>query len=65
MDWKTLYDARTVSAEEAVRRVSSGQRVYLTGNCSVPQRLLNALVKAAPNLQDVEICQPLTVAGTE
>lgn len=59
MDWITQYQSRVVSAEEAVRSVKSGDRVFMTGNVSVPQKLLGALVGYAPNLNDVEICQAL------
>jgi 4-hydroxybutyrate CoA-transferase len=62
MDWEASYDSKICSAEEAVRRVRSGQRVFLSGNCSVPQRLLEALVGYAQELEDVEICHPLAVA---
>lgn len=65
MDWTTKYTDRIACPEEAVRKIKSGNRVFLTGNCSVPHRLLNALVDYAPNLTDVEICQSLTVAGSE
>jgi acetyl-CoA hydrolase len=61
MDWKSLYHSRIVSAEEAVRVIQSNQRVFLTGNVSVPFRVLDALVAYAPELRDVEICQALTV----
>ncbi len=61
MDWKNEFAARICSADEAVRLVKSADRVFLTGNCSVPQELLAALVRYAPELRDVEICQPLTV----
>jgi 4-hydroxybutyrate CoA-transferase len=65
MDWKEIYQSRVVTAEEAVRAVQSGNRIFLTGNCSVPRKLLAALVEYAPDLRDVEICQALTVAGSE
>lgn len=65
MDWKKVYDSRKVSAEEAIKQVKSGNRIFLTGNCSVPRILLRALVAYAPNLENVEICQSLTVAGSE
>jgi hypothetical protein len=42
--------------EDAVRKIQSGQRVFLTGNCSTPQTVLAAMVKHSPNLKDVEIC---------
>ncbi len=65
MNWETTYQSRTVTAEEAVRAVRSGNRIFLTGNCSVPKKLLSALIAYAPNLEDVEICQALTVTGSE
>ncbi len=65
MDWEKIYQSRVVTAEEAVRAIQSGNRIFLTGNCSVPRKLLKALIDYAPNLRDVEICQALTVAGSE
>ena len=38
------YHRKTVTAEQAVAHVQSGQRVFVTGNCSVPERLQDALV---------------------
>ena len=63
MDWKNLYKDRIMTADEAVEAVDSGNRLFLTGNVSVPYKLLGALVKRAPKLQDVEICQALTVGA--
>ena len=63
MDWKTRYKDRVVSAQEAVEVVKSHHRLFLTGNVSVPYKLLDALVKKAPALEDVEICQALTVGA--
>lgn len=65
MDWKDIYQSRLCTAEDAVKAVKSGNRVFLTGNCSVPRQLLSALVDYAPNLTNVEICQSLTVTGSE
>ncbi len=65
MDWKQYYQSHRMTALEAVRLIKSGDRVFLTGNCSVPLHLLSALVAHAPNLQNVELCQALTVAGSE
>jgi len=61
----SIYQSRVTTAEEAVKVIKSGDRVFLTGNVSVPQKLLAALVKYAPNLQDVEICQALTVGSAD
>ncbi|GAB4429054.1 MAG: acetyl-CoA hydrolase/transferase C-terminal domain-containing protein [Anaerolineales bacterium] len=66
MDWTTAYQSRVVTPEEAVRAaIKSGNRIFLTGNVSVPQKTLAALVEYAPNLEDVEICQALTVGPAD
>jgi len=59
--WNQIYEARISTPAEAVREIKSGQRVFLTGNCSVPQKVLAALVDYAPELIDIEICHALTV----
>jgi acetyl-CoA hydrolase len=65
MDWNSIYRSRITSAEEAVKAIKSGDRVFMTGNVSVPQRLLAALVANAPHLKDVEICQALSVGPAD
>src|SRR3972149_2402487 len=65
MDWNSLYQSRVTTAQDAVRAIKSGNRLFLTGNVSVPQKLLAALVDYAPNLKDVEICQALTVGAAD
>jgi 4-hydroxybutyrate CoA-transferase len=61
MDWKSIYESRLCSAADAVRAIKSDNRIFMTGNVSVPQKLLAALVEYAPNLRNVEICQALSV----
>jgi 4-hydroxybutyrate CoA-transferase len=65
MGWNNIYQSRVTTAEEAVEVIKSGNRIFLTGNVSVPQNLLNALVKRAPSLENVEICQALTIGPAE
>ncbi|MCZ2127270.1 MAG: hypothetical protein LC099_05785 [Anaerolineales bacterium] len=65
MSAMAIYQSRVTTAEEAVKQVKSGDRVFLTGNVSVPKELLAALVKHAPNVRDVEICQALTVGAAD
>jgi len=65
MNWKEKYADRIVSAAEAVQHIQSGQRLFLTGNVSVPYILLAALVAFAPEIQDVEITQALTVGPAD
>jgi acetyl-CoA hydrolase len=59
--WLAHYEPRITTAEEAVKVIESGRRVFLTGNCSVPQKVLAALVARAHELKDVEILQVLTI----
>ncbi len=65
MKWVDLYKQRVVSADQAVQAVQSGNRIFLTGNCSVPTLALEALVRRAPHLTNVEICHALTVGSAD
>lgn len=65
MDWTSTYKSRVVMPQEAVQAIKSGNRIFLTGNVSVPQKVLAALVEYAPQLEDVEICQALTVGSAD
>lgn len=65
MRWVEQYHKKIVTADEAVQSINSNQRVFLTGNCSTPRELLQALVQRASELEDVEICQALTVGSAD
>ena len=65
MNWNSIYQSRITTAQEAVCVIKSGMRIFLTGNVSVPQQALAALVEYAPNLKDVEICQALTIGPAD
>lgn len=65
MDWNSIYQSRITTPQEAVRCIKSNTRIFLTGNVSVPQKALAALVEYAPNLENVEICQALTIGGAD
>ena len=65
MNWMDTYRAKIVTPEQAVGVIQSGSRVFLTGNCSVPQKVMAALVQRAPQLSDVEIVQVLTVGNAD
>ena len=65
MEWNAIYKSRVTSAEAAVKMIKSGNRIFMTGNVSVPQKLLGALVEYAPKLKDVEICQALSVGPAD
>ncbi len=61
MTWMSQFESKITTAEDAVKVIESGMRVFLTGNCSVPQKLIGALVDRAPELNQVEIAQVLTI----
>jgi 4-hydroxybutyrate CoA-transferase len=59
------YHNKLCSADAAVQAIKSHDRVFMTGNCSVPKELLGALVRRASELEDVEIVQVLTIGPAE
>ena len=65
MSWMDIYSERTVTAEQAVANIQSGYRVFLSGNCSVPQQVLSAFVERAKSLQDVEVVQVLALGPAD
>ncbi len=54
-----------LSASEAAEFIKSGDRIFMTGNCSVPQTLLSALVERAKQLEDVELVQLLAISDVD
>jgi acetyl-CoA hydrolase len=64
-NWQEIYRSRLTTSDEALKAVKSGNRIYLTGNASVPQELLAALVRRAPQMKDVEIFQPLSICSPD
>jgi len=60
VSWMDTYRQRVVTADVAVSHIKSGQRVFMTGNCSVPQVVIGALVRRAPELTNIELVQVLT-----
>lgn len=65
MSWTEAYQKKVVTAAEAVKAVKSGDRIFLTGNCSVPKTILAALVDRAHELENVEINQALTIGSAD
>ncbi len=65
MSWEDQYKQKVCTPAQAVKAVKSGDRIFLTGNCSVPKQILAALVDRAEELKDVEINQALTVGSAD
>ena len=65
MNWVEQYKNKVCTAADAVKSVKSNDRIFLTGNCSVPTKSLAALVERAPKLENVEICHALTIGSAD
>jgi 4-hydroxybutyrate CoA-transferase len=63
--WENLMDweKRILSPEAAASQIRSGQRVFLTGNCSTPQVFSRALAARYRELHSVEIVQLLDLGA--
>jgi 4-hydroxybutyrate CoA-transferase len=62
MDWNSIYRRRVTTADEAVKDIKSGDRVWIHPGCNTPTLLINAMVARAPELENVEIVHILTLA---
>jgi 4-hydroxybutyrate CoA-transferase len=59
VDWNDRYNERVTSLEEAVSVVTSGSRVYISGNAASPLTLVHALARRKDDLTDVEVIHVL------
>ncbi len=64
-DWLSQYEPKRVTPEEAMRALRSDFRIFLTGNCSVPQTLMPALIARAMELENLTLVQVLTIGEAE
>jgi len=58
------YRSKLCAADEAVRMIRSGQRVFIGSSCGEPQHLVNALLDNADLFSDVEIVRLLSLEGS-
>lgn len=65
MSWLNQYEPKKVTAQEALRVLKSGNRIFMTGNASVPQVLLEALCERAMQLEDLKVIQVLTIGSAD
>ncbi|HJT88113.1 MAG TPA: acetyl-CoA hydrolase/transferase C-terminal domain-containing protein [Bryobacteraceae bacterium] len=60
MDWSEIYKTKLMSAECAVEKIRSGERVYVHPGCAAPTVLTDALLQRAGFLEEVELVHLLT-----
>ncbi|MBF0445494.1 MAG: GNAT family N-acetyltransferase [Magnetococcales bacterium] len=61
--WMERWADKITTPQEAVKKVRSGQRVFLGSGCGVPNALVEALVQRAKKLADVEIIHVLSLGN--
>jgi len=61
MSWEMEYKKRLRTADEALGCVKSGMRVYIQPGCAEPETLVEALMRRAPDVFDVEIVHMMTM----
>lgn len=59
--WKSQYAMKLQSAEAALNAVQSDMRVYIQPGCAEPETLVEALLKRAPFVRNVEVVHLLTL----
>ena len=65
MTWEAEYERKVLTAEDALSRVKSGMRVYIQPGCAEPETLVEALIKRAPFVSDVQVVHLLTKDSIE
>ncbi len=55
------FRSRTVTSDQALQAVRSGQRVYIHNGCAEPVELVQALTRRGPELRDVEVLHMATM----
>ncbi len=62
MDWNSIYRKRVTTADDAVKDIRSGDRVWIHPGCNTPTLLIDAMVARAQELENVEVVHILTLA---
>lgn len=65
MTWHPEYKRKVTTAAEAIRRIKSGDSIYVQSNAAAPVPLIEALVERNGELKDVEIFHILTMGPAE
>ncbi len=63
MSRKLGYKDKVQTADEALRCVRSGMRVYIQPGCAEPEALVEALMRRGPFVRDVEVVHMMTMGA--
>src|SRR6266542_2958307 len=61
IELKDIRGEKFVSADEAVKIIKSGNRVYIHPGCAFPEELAEAMARRKDELYDVEVCHLMGV----
>jgi acyl-CoA hydrolase len=61
--WELEHKSKLQTPEEALLCVRSGMRVYIQPGCAEPETLVEALMRRAPHVDDVEIVHMMTMGA--
>jgi len=59
--WESDYLQKLQTADAAMLFIKSGMRVYIQPGCAEPETLVEALIRRAPEVRDVEIVHMMTM----
>jgi len=62
--WADSYVEKRCTADEAIRRIKPGQRVFISSSCGEPQHLVKALSRLSSKFTDLEIVRLLSLEST-
>ena len=65
MSWSDEFRKKLTTAGEALEIVRSGDRVYIHEGCATPEILVDALLRRAPDLHNVEITHMMTLGAAD
>ncbi|MBK7929719.1 MAG: acetyl-CoA hydrolase/transferase family protein [Bryobacterales bacterium] len=65
MSWLNEYQSKLTTADRAMEAVCSGDTVYIHPGSGTPNALVEALVRQAPRLSNVEIVHMLTLGNAD
>lgn len=63
MTWEREYADKLRTPDEAMRFVKSGMRVYIQPGCAEPETLVEALIRRAPEVHNVEVVHMMTMGA--
>ena len=65
ISWNDIYKNKVVTADEAVKKIKSGDRVVVGHACGEPKDIIDAMVENKDYMRDVEIVHMVSMGKSE